>query len=583
MSSLNVRIYNKFDTYEKWMSSSLVLGAGEIAVASIPSGDATGLTPPAIGIKVGDGSKTFAQLSWIQATAGDVYGWAKAATKPDYKASEIKELKEFVEGISDIDTNTEYSFSIADNYKIKVQKKDIGGEYADYQELDLTAAFAAKADKVAGAVAGNFAGLDANGNLTDSGKKATDFAEAGHNHDDKYAAKAATEEHIADTEVHVQAGERTKWNGAATQAEANKAAIELLNKTDGTAGSVKKTVDDAISALDLENTYAAKGHNHDDEYDALGAAGEVQDALDEYIEANDQAVADAAGAAADALAEAQAKVASVTAGDASVTIGGTATAPTVAAKLSQDADNALELAADGLKVVIPAAPEYSIQKAADSGEYAAVYNLTKDGAIVGASINIPKDLVVKSGSVVGDEIVLVLNDEANTEIKIAVGSLIEYVTSGSQTGDMVVVNVSDDHKVTATITDGAITLAKLSTEIQTAIGKAHSHENEAVLAGITSEKVANWEAALPAAEAAQADADALEGRMDTAEADIDELQQTVNGIVSVGGEANVLEDIDGVEGAIAEGTKTFTVTGVSTDLLKQGSETLIFNCGSSAE
>lgn len=38
-----------------------------------------------------------------------------------------------------------------------------------------------KADKVKSAVAGNFAGLDAGGNLTDSGKKATDFvaAEAG--------------------------------------------------------------------------------------------------------------------------------------------------------------------------------------------------------------------------------------------------------------------------------------------------------------------------------------------------------------------------------------------------------------------
>ena len=35
-----------------------------------------------------------------------------------------------------------------------------------------------KADKVSGAVSGDFAGLDANGNLTDSGKKASDFATA---------------------------------------------------------------------------------------------------------------------------------------------------------------------------------------------------------------------------------------------------------------------------------------------------------------------------------------------------------------------------------------------------------------------
>ena len=150
--------------------------------------------------------------------------------------------------------------------------------------------------------------------------------------------------------------------------------------------------------------------------------------------------------------------------------------------------------AKGLVDAIPAAPVYSLKKAADSGEYAAVYNLTKDGEIVGDTINIPKDIVVKSGSVVGDEIVLVLNDEDSTEIKIPVGSLIEYVTSGSATGDMVVINVSDDHKVTATITDGTVTLAKLTTEVQTAIGKAHTHENATVLESISADKVAEWDA-----------------------------------------------------------------------------------------
>jgi hypothetical protein len=41
--------------------------------------------------------------------------------------------------------------------------------------LDLTNELAKKADKVTEATAGNFAGLDASGNLTDSGKKASDF------------------------------------------------------------------------------------------------------------------------------------------------------------------------------------------------------------------------------------------------------------------------------------------------------------------------------------------------------------------------------------------------------------------------
>lgn len=57
---------------------------------------------------------------------------------------------------------------------------------------------------------------------------------------------------------------------------------------------------------------------------------------------------------ADALAtEIDGKVASVAVGDASVTVGGTATAPTVAVKLSAAEGNALTLAEDGLKVIIP--------------------------------------------------------------------------------------------------------------------------------------------------------------------------------------------------------------------------------------
>lgn len=43
---------------------------------------------------------------------------------------------------------------------------------------DISSLSSSKADKVSSATAGNFAGLDANGNLTDSGKKAADFATA---------------------------------------------------------------------------------------------------------------------------------------------------------------------------------------------------------------------------------------------------------------------------------------------------------------------------------------------------------------------------------------------------------------------
>ena len=301
---------------------------------------------------------------------------------------------------------------------------NIANTYATKTEMQT--ADAKKADKVDGAIAGNLAGLDANGNLTDSGVVAANVA----------------------TKAEVQAAQKAGTDAAA---EAQAAAEAAQGAADAAQAQADKGVQNAATA---------------------------------------QAAAEAAQAAADA------KVGSVSAADGSIAIGGTATAPTVSVEISAGAGNALSLEDDGLMVTLPTAAEYSIVKDENGGDYAAVYHLTKDGVNIGAAINIPKDMVVKSGRV--DEagnIILVLNDEAETEITINAASLIEYVTSGSATGDMVVINVSDDHKVTATITDGTITAAKLTTELQTKINQAHTHSNKTVLDGIDADKVAAWDSA----------------------------------------------------------------------------------------
>lgn len=142
------------------------------------------------------------------------------------------------------------------------------------------------------------------------------------------------------------------------------------------------------------------------------------------------------------------------------------------------------------KVVDIKVPGYTVEKSEKSSDYAAVYQLMKDGVAVGAAINIPKDMVVKSGSVVtnptgqpkGTYIKLVLANATNDTLYIDVGGLIEYVTSGSAVGDMVVVAIDEQtHKVTASITDGTITKAKLATEVQSDLDKAHEHANKALL------------------------------------------------------------------------------------------------------
>jgi hypothetical protein len=192
---------------------------------------------------------------------------------------------------------------------------------------------------------------------------------------------------------------------------------------------------------------------------------------------------------ADVLAVANGKVGSVKATDASVVIGGTATAPTVGVQLSKGEGNALTLEADGLKVLVPDVthPEYSIVADKNPGSFSAVYHLTKDGANVGAAINIPKDMVVQSGTVqtfeagalptgvptAGTYIVLTLANATSDKLYIKVDDLIEYVTGGSGENDAIQINVtSDTHKVSASVKNGSLTLAMLSSAVQASLKKA---------------------------------------------------------------------------------------------------------------
>lgn len=128
----NIRLSLKYDTLANWNASSLVLNAGEIGIAVIASnktliGDTAQTpdnTPPAIALKVGDGVHTFSQLPWLQAVAGDVYAWAKAATKPTYTASEISDLSNYISGQIK-DTDTQYKITL-DGTTVKLMSKNKG-------------------------------------------------------------------------------------------------------------------------------------------------------------------------------------------------------------------------------------------------------------------------------------------------------------------------------------------------------------------------------------------------------------------------------------------------------------------------
>lgn len=164
-------------------------------------------------------------------------------------------------------------------------------------------------------------------------------------------------------------------------------------------------------------------------------------------------------------------------------------------QISSDAGNMLQLKTTGNKglyVAASANPDtYAVVRAASSGDYAAIYQLMKytngtgAGTQVGVDINIPKDMVVQSGTVEtkstsgtwgqpGTYIHLVLANADSSDIYINVSNLIEYVTSGSSAGDMVVIDVDNQHQVTATITDDTITAAKLVPAIRAQLAAASS-------------------------------------------------------------------------------------------------------------
>lgn len=196
---LNVRINHKYDTYANWLQSDVVLGKGEIAVAEISSGQtftepdgSTHLTPPAIGIKIGNGTKKFNELPWIQSTAGDVYAWAKEdAPEKLFKRNQqtneyiyadfIKEVEGLVRGTID-DSNTTYEFvynPATDKYEITSIDITADGEVRqDWAEIDLSK----KANKIivedGDDVVGNLVTLNAYGDIADSGEKLSDYIKA---------------------------------------------------------------------------------------------------------------------------------------------------------------------------------------------------------------------------------------------------------------------------------------------------------------------------------------------------------------------------------------------------------------------
>lgn len=248
MNEINVRIKHKYDQYSNWLTSEIVLEAGELAIAEIPSQQtfeepdgSTVLTPPAIGVKVGDGSHTFKELPWIQSTAGDVYAWAKEAEKPIYTAEEIENLEDYIAGKVE-DTNTSYQF-VYENDVLYIYELNLGQEIPSTPTYELPITVSTKVDKVeaVGDIEGNVVELTEDGNIRDSGKKLDEFLSKVEAEQDyvSLTTYGVMEETVSDINERLITAEG--------QVEELITSVDILNG-DGE-GSVQKQVADAVAAI----------------------------------------------------------------------------------------------------------------------------------------------------------------------------------------------------------------------------------------------------------------------------------------------------------------------------------------------
>lgn len=128
--TFNTRICLKNDTYANWTANDPTPLKGEVCVVVIPAETGAVQGEPVTLFKVGDGTKKFSQLDFIGAKAADVYGWAKASTKPEYSANEITGLADYISGeIQDTDTQYKLEADADDAHKFYLYSKPLNGSF----------------------------------------------------------------------------------------------------------------------------------------------------------------------------------------------------------------------------------------------------------------------------------------------------------------------------------------------------------------------------------------------------------------------------------------------------------------------
>jgi len=542
-TTLNTRILLKYDSYENWLTNNPVLKKGELAIAYLDQEHATEATNfqniPNVVLKVGDGTNHYKDLKFVSGLAADVYSWAKAPTRPEYEAKDIKGLSDYIAGEIE-DTDTQYTIVKVTDYQYKLQSKAKGeASFSDTGVvIDLpndTAAITALQNKLVGIddtvtayVAAQIAALSigdyakktevqaVSTELTnyktsnDAALQAVSNDLAGYKTTNDAAVKAnadaltAIKDHESVDSFGDVMTEMAKYQLAgdyATKAEAQGYATEAANGKDAAIKAAKDAADAAQGEVDAVELRVDALETHKTDYEAKvnTLIGDDANKSARAIATEEANKKDAAIAAAQSAADA-------------------AQADVDAVEL--DLGNVDSLSTEN-KTVVGAINE--VLAAVGTGGTAAVVTMTSDTTTAGMAksytikqgtttvgvIDIPKDMVVESGSVVvnpesqaeGTYIKLVLANATNDELYINVGTLVDIykaqasaaqvqlaidsstreISASIVAGSITSTELAANSVITEKIADGNVTKAKLSSAVQASLDKADASATAADL------------------------------------------------------------------------------------------------------
>lgn len=293
--TLNTRIKLKYDLLANWSAQNPVLLKGELAIVQVPEGSNASTNEPAYLMKVGDGSNAFNSLPFITGLAGDVYNWAKAASKPTYAATEITGMGDFIStyvtdtlGI-EVDTDTQYRCVVNDDgHGFKLQSKAKGEAdtaFADVSTISLTFVKEIKESTVNGSIAVDGVDVPVHG-----------LGSAAFTDSSAYDVKGAADTAETNAKKYVDDKIGTLPEGSATVVAAIEAAKKAATYDDTALKDRITTVEEQLDFSDLNLNLGKKDENEQVVYEQpksiadlyIGISHDIQAVQDNNDEAFDE-------------------------------------------------------------------------------------------------------------------------------------------------------------------------------------------------------------------------------------------------------------------------------------------------------